>query len=685
MQPMGTSVMSDQDVEDQNFQNLLGSFRAETLGPGTMTNADAQRIRQALDENKIDQTQINKMLLSDIQPLESKDMMQSRMPDLSVMQPLVDLGYEQEVRTMLTFPIDSPESKSAQRKIITDLGTGIDIDNFLMELEKVAPKDVTTTMGNIESIQDDSSRMVPMSMQTTEGADLTEMLKRSGRFGDTTVGHLSEGEVVVPPEVLQANPPIADALDETMTQMGVDPRTRIVDTTGELGGIASINPDTGLQEFFFKSALSKLNRARKKITKTLAPVVVPFIPGIGPVASAALTAGATKYAGGSTKDALLAGIGGFMGAKKGPSGTSFADRAKEYFTKGKDKVGFMGNLKKKGFSGIAELFGRDPSYDPTSGKGQSAIGRIEDMFKTLTGDDGKTRRQELEALGKTEAEINRLFKPENKLELMALLQGSRATAVGGESEDNFEIQEDGTIVDKRTGQTITQEEYQSRIAGRGNILSRIGGSLYDKEQGRLTGLGTAGLAGIAGVLAKLAYDEQKKQKGVPLTPLTTMDALGRYNIESEIARRTGQEMPSRVEFGLTGEGIPVLSGGRPTVSEEVIVQPPQTRMMARGGIMAFADGGVVALQEGGEPMVDVSEFPRKDGQIDGPGTETSDDIPAMLSDGEFVMTAKAVRGAGSYDLNEQNGILTLTPNGESGRDSGTRIMYKLMDHFANQV
>ena len=178
MQPMGTSVMSDQDVENQNFQNLLGRLRSETLGPGTMTNADAQRITQALDENKIDQTQINKMLLSGIDPIgpgvmtnAEMDMIQSRMPDLSVMQPLVDLGYEQEVRTMLTFPMDSPESKSAQRKIITDLGTGIDIDNFLMELEKVAPKDVTTTMDNIESIQDDSSRMTPMSMQTTEGAD----------------------------------------------------------------------------------------------------------------------------------------------------------------------------------------------------------------------------------------------------------------------------------------------------------------------------------------------------------------------------------------------------------------------------------------------------------------------------------------------------------------------------------
>jgi len=31
----------------------------------------------------------------------------------------------------------------------------------------------------------------------------------------------------------------------------------------------------------------------------------------------------------------------------------------------------------------------------------------------------------------------------------------------------------------------------------------------------------------------------------------------------------------------------------------------------------------------------------------GPGTEKSDDIPAMLSDGEFVMTSRAVRGLGN--------------------------------------
>ena len=37
------------------------------------------------------------------------------------------------------------------------------------------------------------------------------------------------------------------------------------------------------------------------------------------------------------------------------------------------------------------------------------------------------------------------------------------------------------------------------------------------------------------------------------------------------------------------------------------------------------------------------------GEVEGPGTGTSDSVPAMLSDGEFVLTAKAVRGAGGGD------------------------------------
>jgi hypothetical protein len=56
------------------------------------------------------------------------------------------------------------------------------------------------------------------------------------------------------------------------------------------------------------------------------------------------------------------------------------------------------------------------------------------------------------------------------------------------------------------------------------------------------------------------------------------------------------------------------------------------------------------------------------GAIDGPGTGTSDSIPAKLSDGEFVMTAKAVRGAGNGD-----------------RKAGAKNMYDLMHKFERRA
>jgi hypothetical protein len=102
-----------------------------------------------------------------------------------------------------------------------------------------------------------------------------------------------------------------------------------------------------------------------------------------------------------------------------------------------------------------------------------------------------------------------------------------------------------------------------------------------------------------------------------------------------------------------------------------------------GGIAAFAQGGAVAMQEGGE--MNPNDFPRMDGDINGPGTETSDDIPAMLSDGEFVMTGRAVRGAGSFDMKNEGGIVTLIPTTEESRERGTDLMYKMMDVFEGQA
>jgi len=60
-----------------------------------------------------------------------------------------------------------------------------------------------------------------------------------------------------------------------------------------------------------------------------------------------------------------------------------------------------------------------------------------------------------------------------------------------------------------------------------------------------------------------------------------------------------------------------------------------------------AEGGIINLADGSKKY-----FPRKNGEIEGPGTGTSDDIPAMLSDGEFVFTAKAVNNAGGGNRRE---------------------------------
>ena len=56
------------------------------------------------------------------------------------------------------------------------------------------------------------------------------------------------------------------------------------------------------------------------------------------------------------------------------------------------------------------------------------------------------------------------------------------------------------------------------------------------------------------------------------------------------------------------------------------------------------------------------------GEVEGPGTGTSDSVPARLSDGEFVMTAKAVRGAGGGD-----------------RDIGAARMYDMMAELEAQA
>ena len=63
------------------------------------------------------------------------------------------------------------------------------------------------------------------------------------------------------------------------------------------------------------------------------------------------------------------------------------------------------------------------------------------------------------------------------------------------------------------------------------------------------------------------------------------------------------------------------------------------------------------------PKLVATEF-TEDGEVEGPGTGTSDSIPALLSDGEFVFTAKAVKHLGVDKLRK------MMKDAEAAYDSG---------------
>jgi len=159
--------------------------------------------------------------------------------------------------------------------------------------------------------------------------------------------------------------------------------------------------------------------------------------------------------------------------------------------------------------------------------------------------------------------------------------------------------------------------------------------------------GNFAIPALTGLAAYMAA--KKEEGGLAETPLVTMDPLGRYQLSKALG--TGG---TREEFGL---------GPAPVA-------------------LQFAKGGEVRkhFNQGGLAMVEELDM-RDGGESSGPGTGTSDDIPAMLSDGEFVMTAKAVRGAGSFTTKKTPKGIELIGGGKSSRAEGVKNMRELMNMF----
>jgi len=157
-----------------------------------------------------------------------------------------------------------------------------------------------------------------------------------------------------------------------------------------------------------------------------------------------------------------------------------------------------------------------------------------------------------------------------------------------------------------------QDAYQAAAASQPGIMDKVSGFV---KKYPMTSLGIAGLGGAA--LASAMQPEETQAPSLPEGP--------------------------------TAEQVQANRFAPDTFSTRVA---PQFNFVPT--IYTAAYGGELDARAGGH--------------LSGPGTGTSDSIPARLSDGEFVMTAKAVRGAGN-----------------GSRKAGARKMYDLMHQFEKRA
>ena len=515
---------------------------------------------------------------------------------------------------------------------------------------------------------------------------VADKLAEYGRYEDEYMVHAAEGETVIPAQVLDLNPRLKAKLYREMREMGLEPERYVVGNE-----LNSLNPVTGQPEFFLKKIFKGIKKAVKKVVKVfkkVAPVVLPFVlnavfPGMGTVLSGALGSGlGTAIQGGNLKDVLksaaIGGAAGFIGGKITGAETGIGDDpfkfqnpfggAEQAATGATSdvvaqNVGATPTTPPSGalppasdLSPVAQNLNMTPSGGLTPLEAQVAQGLSPTAPSPAVGTDFVGQAANAGAVSTpVGGDISSsLLQPE---------QVSGLTAAGqplpqGVDPSTLNVSNTTTAGDVLSGTAtpeVTQSYLQAVDSGR-NIFERAGDYLFR---------GGRSPAEIAMEASRAGMDAAQLARQEALSMGLTEAETSKYVLDVVKEAKAGVQpgmfqkyLPSTA-LALAGLGA---AGGFETPELEPLYDPyggatgmsllEQNRAMYAPGVFRYAAGGG-----------DVS-FPRMNGAIYGPGTETSDDIPAMLSDGEFVMTARAVRGAGDGD-----------------RERGMQRMYDIMRRF----
>ena len=457
-----------------------------------------------------------------------------------------------------------------------------------------------------------------------------EMLADFGRNGDTYIVHAAEGETMVPMEVLDENPRLKQMLFTQMEDMGIEPERYIVGSE-----LNSINPITGQPEFFFKKIFRKIGRGLKKVVKKIAPIVLPIALSfaLGPIYGSALGSGITTLLqGGSLKDAaksaLISGaIGGVTAGFSGPASGSGSFMKNVKFA--------AGNPLQAGALQTDRLFGSTGgigglSYDNPYGFGMS----------------GSSAGQVAQASAADTADKN-AFMTEGPNPAKAV----KVDTTAGAGIDNTK-----DIIDNRS---FTEKYLYDPATAK-----------FDAATGKVTGEGT--LESIfspsrASIDPALQAEVARGEAAKALTTLgdSALDEAAKKAITDQASAKIAESAtagapsfltkaaPSLYAAGAVGTGV-ALAGAFKDDDDDGV--DDSTGLTLDEYKTQYPDRFFDDRFYGNNPYYQDPTFYTQNptyaaggGAINGPGTPTSDSIPAMLSDGEFVMNAKAVRGAGGGD------------------------------------
>ena len=525
---------------------------------------------------------------------------------------------------------------------------------------------------------DDDETFVPQS-GIGNVKSVADKLAEYGRYEDTYMVHAAEGETVVPMAVFDENPRLKETLFKQMRAMGIDPEQYVVGSE-----LNSLNPVTGQPEFFLKKLFKGLKKAVKsvvKVVKKVAPLVLSVglsMTPLGIIAGSALGSGiGTLAQGGSLKDALKMGaIGGLTaGLFKGVTGAIGS----------KMQGGTLGAGFKSGIqSGLPDAIKASQAQALAQCSTQAANAALPPPSAPV----GSTTVAPASNLPAAVQEVGRAA-PSNipanmqmtvtaprpaalaPVQVGADVAAATATGPAVDVTDGFDFKQ--SMIDF-TKDRAGQEVASTAIRPTPGFFSSVKDMFVDTGAGDRNFFQAGRDAffptktspmdivkdnlGLESTATREMVQAAAKDSGVSLSKLLS-EASSQIADEGLNANMLRQYGP----LAGAGLGILGLTGGFKPPEMDAPVDPFNLGGQGAFDLLAanqdqyriFSQGGPYAKRPyGAAKGGSITNFPPKIGAISGPGTGTSDDIPAMLSDGEFVMTARAVNGAGNG--NRQRGM-----------------------------